>query len=85
MRYLEIRDLWLQKEVCDGKLVVEEIPGVENPADRMTKVLGVKGISSRLKSMSINRVDTAGVADERGNYFHSMQGSLTEYESNLDE
>eukprot|EP00973_Karenia_brevis_P087161 12084870-Karenia_brevis.AAC.1 len=64
MRHLEIRDLWLQKEVYDGKLVVEKIPGVENPADLMTKGLGIKEISIRLKSMSIKRVDTAGVADE---------------------
>eukprot|EP00973_Karenia_brevis_P006443 877245-Karenia_brevis.AAC.1 len=39
MIHLEIRDLWLQKEVCDGKLVVEKIPREENPADLMTKVL----------------------------------------------
>eukprot|EP00973_Karenia_brevis_P050115 6955308-Karenia_brevis.AAC.1 len=48
MRHLEIRDLWLQKEGYDGKLVVENIPGEENPADLMTKILGVKDISSRL-------------------------------------
>eukprot|EP00973_Karenia_brevis_P058225 8106061-Karenia_brevis.AAC.1 len=41
MRHL---DLWLQKEVYDGKLVVEQIPGEENPADLMTKILGVKEI-----------------------------------------
>eukprot|EP00973_Karenia_brevis_P020664 2837740-Karenia_brevis.AAC.1 len=37
MRHIEIRDLWLQKVVYDGKLAVEKIPGVENPADLMTK------------------------------------------------
>eukprot|EP00973_Karenia_brevis_P033263 4589440-Karenia_brevis.AAC.1 len=64
MKHLEIRDLWLQKEVYDGKLVGEKIPGAENLADLMAKVLRVKEISSRLKSMSIKRMDTAGVADE---------------------
>eukprot|EP00973_Karenia_brevis_P073633 10230262-Karenia_brevis.AAC.1 len=54
MRHLEIRDLWLQKEVCDGKLIVEKVLGEENPADLMTKVLGVKGIESRMSSMSID-------------------------------
>eukprot|EP00973_Karenia_brevis_P061555 8559837-Karenia_brevis.AAC.1 len=39
IRHLEIRDLWLQKEVSDGKLVVEKVPGEENPADLVTKVL----------------------------------------------
>eukprot|EP00973_Karenia_brevis_P087598 12147578-Karenia_brevis.AAC.1 len=37
MRHLEITDLWLQKEVSDGKLMVEKVPGEENPADLMTK------------------------------------------------
>eukprot|EP00973_Karenia_brevis_P037130 5118797-Karenia_brevis.AAC.1 len=61
MRHLEIRGLWLQKEVYDGKLVVEKIPREENPADLMTKALSAKDIQSRLNSMSIercsNRVD----------------------------
>eukprot|EP00973_Karenia_brevis_P054943 7639232-Karenia_brevis.AAC.1 len=55
MRHLEVRDLWLQKEVYDGKLVVEKVPGDENPADLMTEVWGVKEINSRLSSMSIER------------------------------
>eukprot|EP00973_Karenia_brevis_P015925 2177891-Karenia_brevis.AAC.1 len=54
MRHLEIRDLWLQKEVYDGKLVVHKIPGEENPADLMTKILINKDIDSRLKSMNIH-------------------------------
>ena len=33
MRHLEIRDLWLQKEVAEGKVVVRKIWGTENPAD----------------------------------------------------
>eukprot|EP00973_Karenia_brevis_P042618 5898381-Karenia_brevis.AAC.1 len=55
MRHLEIRDLWLQKEVYHGKLVVEKVPGEENRADLMTKVLSVKDIESRMSSMSIER------------------------------
>eukprot|EP00973_Karenia_brevis_P075636 10508817-Karenia_brevis.AAC.1 len=58
MRHLEIRDLWLQKEVYDGKLVVEKIPGEENPADLMTKVLSVKDIQSRLNSMNLERLSS---------------------------
>eukprot|EP00973_Karenia_brevis_P042981 5950295-Karenia_brevis.AAC.1 len=53
MRHLEIRDLWIQKEVQDGKLVVSKVPGEENPADVMTKVLGCKEIKSRLEMMSM--------------------------------
>ena len=53
MKHLEIRDLWLQKEVSDGKLVVSKVKGVENPADLMTKILGWKEIQRRLKDMSL--------------------------------
>eukprot|EP00973_Karenia_brevis_P016967 2328400-Karenia_brevis.AAC.1 len=55
MRHLEIRDLWLQKEVADGKLVVEKVPGVDNPADLMTKILSSREIESRLKSINLHR------------------------------
>ena len=52
MRHLQIRDLWLQKEVADGLLEVEKLAGTENPADLMTKVLTMGEIKERL-----NRVD----------------------------
>ena len=41
MRHLEIRDLWLQKEVATGKVKVFKTPGTENPADLMTKILSL--------------------------------------------
>ena len=41
MRHLEIRDLWLQEEVREGKVVVNKILGTENPADLMTKILSL--------------------------------------------
>ena len=53
MRHLEIRDLWLQKEVADGKVKVFKMPGDENPADLMTKVLGIKDIETRLGKMGM--------------------------------
>ena len=53
MRHLEIRDLWLQKEVRDGKVIVGKVPGVENPADLMTKILGHQDIRSRLEGMNL--------------------------------
>ena len=51
MRHLEIRDLWLQKEVAEGKLEISKIPGEKNPADLLTKVLGWKDIVGRLEAM----------------------------------
>ena len=53
MKHLEIRDLWLQKEVRDGKVIVSKIPGEENPADLMTKILNTKDIRERVKGMSL--------------------------------
>ena len=41
MRHIEIRDLWLQKEVREGKVELSKIPGEENPADLMTKILTI--------------------------------------------
>ena len=52
MRHLEIKDLWLQKEVADGKLVVDKVEGIHNPADLMTKILSVKEIVDRLSHMN---------------------------------
>ena len=53
MRHLEIRDLWLQKEIREGKVEVHKVLGAENPADSMTKVLTVGEIEDRLRRMSI--------------------------------
>ena len=53
MRHIEVRDLWLQKEVLKGNVKVEKIPGTENPADLMTKYLGTQDIRRRLKGMNL--------------------------------
>ena len=53
MRHIEIRDLWLQKEVRDGKVEISKIDGTKNPSDLMTKILGLKDIHERLKGMNL--------------------------------
>ena len=53
MRHLQIRDLWLQKEVADGLLEVEKLAGIHNPADLMTKILSLGDIKERLEGMSM--------------------------------
>ena len=53
MRHLDIRDLWLQKEVSEGLVSVFKTPGEENPADLVTKTLGIVDIGSRLYRMGI--------------------------------
>ena len=37
MRHLELRDLWLQREVGNGKVLIQKVLGSENPADAMIK------------------------------------------------
>ena len=53
MKHLEIRDLWLQKEVHDGKVVVHKVLGTENPSDLGTKILNAAEITERLEGMSL--------------------------------
>ena len=60
VRHLEIRDLWLQRESHEGRLVVSKLQGNENPADLMTKVLGLNDIVSRLRGLNISIRDASG-------------------------
>ena len=53
MRHIEIRDLWIQKEVAEGKVEVRKVKGDKNPADLMTKILGVREIKDRLEWMGV--------------------------------
>ena len=81
MRHLEIRDLWLQKEVQDGKLEISKVPGEKNPADLMTKVLGVRDIVDRLARMSM-RLERSlddpleGVGEIDGGRHHQIHNLL---------
>ena len=53
MKHIEIRDLWLQREVGLGKVIVNKVDGPRNPADLMTKYLKRWEIDLRLKLMGI--------------------------------
>ncbi len=53
MRHSEIRDLWLQREVGLGNVVVLKIDGAKNPADLMTKYVKSREIKERLETMGI--------------------------------
>ena len=56
MKHLEIRDLWLQKEVKDGKVIVSKVLGIENPSDLGTKILNTGEIVERLAGMKLEAV-----------------------------
>ena len=53
MKHLEIKNMWIQKEVRDKKLIVFKINGTDNPADVMTKILNTKDIVQRLTFMKM--------------------------------
>ena len=53
MRHLELRDLWLQREVGEGRVLVKKALGTENPADAMTKFLTLPLLQERLRRLSL--------------------------------
>ena len=56
MQHLELRDLWLQKEVRDGKVIVSKVFGTENPPDLGTKILNTGEIAERLAGINSEAV-----------------------------
>ncbi len=49
-------DLWLQKEVRDGKVAVTKVSGIENLLDLGTKILNSGEITERLAGMNLEAV-----------------------------
>ena len=56
MKHLEIRDLWLQQKIRDGRVEVSKILGTENPSDLGTKILNTGEITERLAGMNLETV-----------------------------
>ena len=82
MRHIEIRDLWLQKEVLKGMVKVVKVAGEDNPADLMTKFLPVKVIRKHFKGMGMEvtegnglRKEVAG-GEEKGEGVPARRGAL---------
>ena len=57
MRHLEIRDLWLQKQVRNGILLFRKRAGGKNPADLMTKALPLADLKRKLEEINIKLVE----------------------------
>ena len=53
MRHLEVTELWLQEEVCRGRLQIGKIAGTENPADILTKFLGRQDVLDACLRMNV--------------------------------
>ena len=68
MRHIEVRNLWLQEEVAQGKVKVLKVHGEQNPSDLITKILSGKEIEFRLALMGL-RVDGSGFPVGGGGLF----------------
>jgi hypothetical protein len=53
MRHLEVRHLWLQAEVGGQRVLLRRVAGEANPADLMTKYLGVKDVLKHLACLNL--------------------------------
>ena len=53
MRHLELRDLWLQREVGEGKVVIGKVTGERILAGLMTKFLSTNEIGDRLGHLNV--------------------------------
>ena len=76
IRHVEVKQLWLQQAVAEGRIKLVKVAGPENPADAMTKyhnrdtlakLLGVVGVevvgvppSGELDAISLNSTQSAG-------------------------
>jgi len=75
MKHLEIRDLWLQREVGLGKVLVNKVEGPRNPADLLTKYLKRWEIELRLKHMGL-RTECSQEFEEDGDMLNKEINAL---------
>ena len=54
MRHLELRHLWIQREVGLGIVMVEKVAGTDNPADVLTKFLSRREIQALLARIPLS-------------------------------
>eukprot|EP00972_Heterocapsa_arctica_P053237 7839123-Heterocapsa_arctica.AAC.1 len=54
MRHIEIRELWLQTEVREGRLSIIHVPGESNTADLFTKHLPVKRLEQLVIAIGLS-------------------------------
>ena len=56
MRHMEVRKLWLQEEVRQGRVRLVKVRGDANPADLLTKYLGCREVEDRCAALNIEIV-----------------------------
>ena len=53
MRHVEVKWLWLQQAVAEGRVRLQKVLGTTNPADVCTKYQALKDIEHKLKAVNI--------------------------------
>ena len=64
-RHVEVKWLWLQAAVSQGKIKLRKIPGSQNPADVCTKYLSLCEMKDKLVNVNIGLEALEGVAGAR--------------------
>ena len=62
-RHVEVKWLWLQAAVSQGKNKLRKIPGTQNPADVCTKYMGLREMQDKLVSVNIE-LEASGEVQE---------------------
>ena len=73
-RHVEVRWLWLQQAVADGRFRVSKVLGTQNPADVPTKYKNLREYVEQLKRVGVGVVERAsgkaGRSEENGDPSH---------------
>ena len=59
IRHVEVRWLWLQQAVADGRFRVSKVLGTQNPADVLTKYKNLREYVEQLKRVGVGVVERA--------------------------
>ena len=54
IRHIEVKWLWLQQAVADGRFRMTKVAGSLNPADILTKYKGLRGFEEQLKRVNVH-------------------------------
>ena len=66
IRHIEVKLLWLQQAVADGRFRMVKVPGKENPADILTKYKSLCEYKEQLQRVSVQVVGCKGSEDRGG-------------------
>ena len=53
LRHIDVQYLWIQERVKERSIIVDKVPGAENPADLFTKYLASELMSKHLEAINV--------------------------------